>query len=96
MMDVSGIVHVGNVKVTTTNYRGMSPEELADEAMADILDVRGNPPEAVRQQLAAFQERLRDVLLFYMRKAQQHERANIYGALVKNGAEDVAKIIRDM
>ena len=96
MMDVAGIMHVGNVKVTTTNYRGLSPEELAAEAMADILDVRGNPPEAIRQQLAAFQDRLRDVLLFYMRKAQQQERVNIYGALMKNGAEDIAKIIRDM
>lgn len=96
MMDVAGIMHVGNVKVTTTNYRGLSPEELAEEAMGRILDVRGNPPDAIRQQLAAFQGHLREVLLYYMRKAQQQERANIYGALMKNGAEDIAKIIRDM
>lgn len=95
-MDVLGVSGTGNVSVTITNHRGMSPEELADEAMAAILDVRGNPPEIIRQQLEAFRERLRGVLLHYMRKAQTHERANIYGALMKHGAEDIAKIIKDM
>jgi hypothetical protein len=95
MMNVAGI-GLGNVSVTITNYRGMSPEELADAAMKEILDVRGNPPEIIRQQLVAFQDRLRDVLVRYFRKAQAEERNNIYGALVKHGAADIAQIIRNM
>lgn len=95
-MDVAGVSGVSNVSVTVRNYRGMSAEELAEEAMKAILDVRGNPPEIIRQQLMAFQNRLRDVLVDFFRKAQAEERNNIYGALVRHGAADIAKIIRDM
>lgn len=95
-MDILGVPGVGNVSVTVRNYRGMSAEELADDAMKAILDVRGNPPEIIRQQLVAFQNRLRDVLVDFFKKAQAEERNNIYGALIRHGAADVAKIIRDM
>lgn len=95
-MDVAGAAGTGNVTVTIRDYRGMSAEEITDEAMKAILDVRGNPPDIVRQQLEAFKWRLREVLLDYFRKAQQHERANIYGALVRNGAADLAKIIKEL
>lgn len=94
--DVASITTVGDVSVTIRNFRGMSPEEITEQAMARILDVRGNPPEIVRQQLEAFKDHLKEVLLDFFRDAQRHERANIYGALMRNGAAEMAKIIKDL
>lgn len=94
--DVASISTVGDVSVTVRNFRGMSPEEITEEAMKRILDVRGNPPEIVRQQLEAFKGHLKEVLLEFFRDAQRHERANIYGALMRNGAAEMAKIIKDL
>jgi len=95
-MEAFGTPDLGSVEVRIKNYSGLSPEELTEEAMAAILDVRGNPPDIVKQQLVAFQGRLQAVLLAHTVKAMEQERVNIYGALVREGRSDLAQIVKDI
>ena len=96
MISTRGGGGVGDVTVAIKNYGGASAEEITDDAMRAILSVEGEPPEIVKQQLIAFQGRLRVVLLKYFKIAQEQERFNIYGQLMKQGSSDLAKIIGNM
>lgn len=96
MIEVPGVTDLGSVQVKIKNFGGLSAEEMTEQVMRDILDVRGNPPDIVRQQLVAFQGRLHAVLLAHTIKAMEQERYNIYGALVREGRNDLAQIVKDI
>lgn len=85
---------VGDAKIMTTNNRGHSPEELAELAMGKIINIRGDVPEPIRAQVEAYTDRLREILLFYLRKAQSEERATIVAMLDRYGHSDITKHLR--
>ena len=94
MMSNQGFVSVGSVNVITTDYRGHTPEELADMAVEKIIHVGQNSHPAIIEQARAFRENIRAVLIESFRQAQQSERTTIIGSLTKNGFEDIANLIR--
>lgn len=60
---------IGNVMVHTTQNRGHSAEELADMALDKIIYVGQDMPEPIKAQALAYRERIRGVLILYMRQA---------------------------
>ena len=88
--------NVGNVLVHTTDYRGATPEELADRALDRIIFVGGNSHPVIVQQAIAFREQIRSVLEFYMREAQQAERTTICGKLTQQGRADLSSLIQNI
>jgi hypothetical protein len=87
---------IGDVSVFTADYRGHTPEELADMAVTKIIYVGRNSHPAIIDQAKAYREEIRTVLTHYFRMAQEAERANIFGALTKHGSADIAELIRRM
>ena len=73
---------VGTVDVHTTHNRGHSAEELADMALDKIIHVGDNAPPPIRDQALAYRERLRDVLVFYMRQAMLSARVTLRAEIV--------------
>lgn len=90
----SGKPEVGTVNVVTLDYRGFTPEELAEMALARIISVGEASHPAIIAQALAFKDDIRKVLVHYMRMAQQSEQGNIYGRLAKHGQADTAEMIK--
>jgi hypothetical protein len=87
---------VGSVVVHTADYRGHTPEELAQLALDKMIYVGDNAHPLIADQARAFKEGLRTILIHYLKMAQESERTTICGHLIKGGHADLAEIIRSM
>ena len=80
--------------VHTTSGRGLNADELTAMAMAKILFVSDQAPPAIREQAAAFKDRIEFVLRTYITQAQKSERTTVCGILEQAGQHDAAALIR--
>ncbi len=96
MLGNNGTSEVGSVIVHTVDYRGHTPEELAELALAKIINVGEKSHPVIIAQALAFKDNIREILVHYMRLAQQSQHGTIYGTLVKQGHEDLAKVIKQV
>ena len=60
---------IGDVVVKTTQNRGLSPEELAERAVEQIVSVSGSVDPMVRQQAEVFKSRIYQVVLGIINQA---------------------------
>jgi predicted RNA-binding protein with PUA domain len=95
MLDAMGGT-VGSPVVITTDYRGLTPDELADLAMDKILSVSVAAPKEIREQALTYRALIRDVVLDHMRQAVMHDRVTIANALTKAGAPELASIVKEI
>ena len=84
----------GIVEVQTTQHRGFTPEEVADRCLTKLLSVSDTASPAIRDQAIAYKERMRTVLVFYMKEAVQSDRTTVNNALLDAGHKDLAELIR--
>jgi len=82
-----------DVKVVTTQNRGHTPEELAERAMEKMLSVSETADPAIKAQAYAYRDRIKYLLIFYMREAIRSDRTTICAELAKQGHADLAHII---
>lgn len=82
------------VSVIATSGRGMTPEEVADLAMAKIIHVADTAPPEIAAQANAFKDRLRTVVTHYMKQAVASDRTTVYNALTDAGHPELAELIR--
>lgn len=85
---------LGGVRVHTTSNRGFTPEEIAERALDKIIYIGEQSHPAIRDQAQTFKASIRDVLIFYLREAQNSERTTIAAKLAVQGQEDLAQLIR--
>jgi hypothetical protein len=93
MISVSGGFEVGEVKAFGTSGRGLSVDEVADLALNKMLGVADSAPPVIRDQAQAFKERLRSVLVHYMRQAVRSDRTTLFNQLNKAGQHEAANLI---
>ena len=94
MFKANGQGDVGQVQVFTSNEGGHSPEQIADMAVNKIIAVSETAPPPIRDQALAYRNKIKDVILYYMRKMAQSERTTMWALLRKQGHEDMSEIIR--
>ena len=94
MFKANGLGDVGNVSVFTSTDGGHSPEQLAEMAMNKIMLVSETAPPPIRDQAVAYRNKVKDILVCYLRKMAQSERTTIWALLKKQGHADMAEIIR--
>ena len=94
MVEANGQGDVGQVQVFTSNEGGHSPEQIADMAVNKIIAVSETAPPPIRDQALAYRNKIKDVILYYMRKMAQSERTTVWALLRKQGHEDMAEMIR--
>lgn len=82
------------VSVISTSGRGMTPEEVADLAMSKIMHVADTAPPEIAAQANAFKDRLKTVVLHYMKQAVASDRTTVYSALTDAGHPELAELIR--
>jgi signal transduction protein with GAF and PtsI domain len=84
---------IGGLSVVTTDYRGFTPDELADRALHRIIKIGDSSHPAIRDQALAFKEQIRSVILLYMREAIQQDRATIAQKLREAGHPELVAVI---
>ena len=76
-------MEIGNVFVQTTDHRGFTPEEIAERAINRVRSVET-------------EDRLKQVLIEYLREAQESERKTIRERLSQLGHSDIANLLGDL
>ena len=94
MFQANGQGDVGQIKVFTSTNGGHSPEQIAEMAMNKIMSINETAPPQIRDQALAYRNKIKDVILYYMRKMAQSERTTMWALLRKQGHKDMAEIIR--
>ena len=69
MFEIAVKSNIGDVVVKTTEYRGLSPEELAERAVEQIVGISSSVDPIVRQQAEAFLSRIYHVVLGFIKQA---------------------------
>ena len=85
---------LGDLGVTTTDYRGHSIEEVAKMATDKLISVSDTAPEPIKTQAHAFRELCQKVIAYYMQEAVNNHMCTICNLLEKQGQKDLANIIR--
>ena len=85
---------LGDLGVTTTDYRGHSIEEVAKMATDKLISVSDSAPEPIRLQAHAFKEKCQKVITHYMQEAVNNHICTVCNILEKQGQQDLANIIR--
>ena len=93
MLDGSGMLKVGAVKVATTDGRGFTPEEWAEACMRHIIHVGDDANPLLRDQALAYREQVKAVITLYMTKAIQSDRTTLFNLLANQGHKDMADIL---
>ena len=84
------------VGVRTTEGRGFTPDELAEQCVQKIISVSEESHPAVRDQARAFSKHIEKLVAFYMRQAIRSDRTTVYNALTEAGHSDLADLIRKL
>ena len=86
--------NMGDVVVKTTERRGLSPEELAERAVEQIVSVSSSVDPVVRQQAEAFRSRIYHVVLGIIKQAIKSDRTTLINEFIQQGQSDTADILR--
>lgn len=94
MLSVIGPAEIGSVLVSTTSNRGFTPEELAEQAMNKIMYVGEQSHPAIRDQAQAFQEHIKAVMVFYMKRAIESHNTTVANRLREAGHEAIIPLLK--
>jgi len=92
----SGASKAGAVTVATTEHTGMSVEYWADRALERIIHVAPDSQSIIKEQAEAYRERIRAVLVHYIRQAIKSDRTTLYNLFIQQGESDMAEILRKL
>lgn len=84
------------VDVKTTNNRGFSPEELAEQCVQKLITVSDSAHPGIRDQARAYSKHIETLVAYYMRQAIRSDRTTVYNALKDAGNPELAELIRKL
>ena len=86
--------HANLVDIRTTESRGFTPDELAEQCVQKIISVSDNAHPGVRDQARAFSKHIEMLVANYMRQAIRSDRTTVCNALKDAGHPELAELIR--
>ena len=93
-IDVNVPQHEQIVGVRTTENRGFSPEELAEQCVEKIVLVSDTAHPSIRDQARAFSKHVETLVAAYMRQAIRSDRTTVCNAIKDAGHPQLAELIR--
>ena len=93
MLSASGGAELGTVLVHSVSNRGFTPEELAEQALNKIIYVGDQSHPAIREQAQAFQNHIREVLVFYMNRAIESRNTTLANRFTEAGHPELIKLL---
>lgn len=89
-----GFGGVGSFMVRTTQERGFTVEEIAEDLLNKLLFISSEAHPAIREQAMAYRDQIRPAIIHYMKQAVRSDRTTLSAQLAKQGHHDMAEIIR--
>lgn len=89
-------MNLGSVNVFTTVNRGFTAEEIAERALDKIIYVGDQSHPVITEQARAFKGYIKDVLIQYLREAQESERITLAAKLSQAGHPEIAKLLGEL
>lgn len=80
--------------VKTSDFGGLSMEDLAELCARRIIVVSESASPIIREQAKFFESQLKGVLLEYLNRAKQSERATCIQSCLQGGYSDAAAFLR--
>lgn len=93
MFSANGAADVGNIMIHKVDNRGFTPEELAEQALNKIIYVGDQSHPAIREQAQAFQNHIREVLIFYMKRAIESRNTTLVNRFNEAGHPELTKLL---
>jgi hypothetical protein len=90
-------LHAGKIAdpiVKTSDFGGLSCEDLAELCADKIISVAENAPPAIREQAKFFRERVQKAVFEHLKQAKRAERATCIQICVQGGEQDAANLLR--
>ena len=94
MLELNATVEPGTCEVHTTEYRGFTPEEIAERAVTKIVSVADGADPVVIEQAEAFKRRVFYVIVKACKDAIKSDRTTLFNLLDQQGHKDMADILR--
>ena len=82
------------IGVKTTDNRGFTPDELAEQCVDKIISVSDSAHPGIRDQARAFSKHVETLVAYYMRQAIRSDRTTVYNAIKDAGHPELAELIR--
>tara|TARA_R110000751_G_scaffold217383_1_gene320413 strand:- start:335 stop:622 length:288 start_codon:yes stop_codon:yes gene_type:complete len=79
--------------VMTTSYGGMTPEQVAELALAKIIYVGKDASPLLKEQAEAYKDSIRKVLVHYMKQAIKSNHTTIANKLHEAGHSELTKLL---
>lgn len=93
MLSTTGGAELGTVLVHSVSNRGFTPEELAEQALNKIIYVGDQSHPAIREQAQAYREHIREVLVFYMKRAVESRNTTLSNRFTEAGHPELIKLL---
>lgn len=93
MFNTEGGLELGDIMVHMVSNRGFSPEELAEQALNKIIYVGDQSHPAIREQAEAFRNHIREVLIFYMKRAIESRNTTLANRFTEAGHPELIKLL---
>lgn len=93
MDNVAEIKQGVDYDVITTSYGGMTPEQVAELALAKIIYVGQDANPLLREQALAYKDNIRQVLVHYMKQAIKSNHTTIANKLHEAGHSELTKLL---
>ena len=96
MIEVNTAGSLGAIEVATQTNRGHSAEFWAEKCTARICGISDNAEPHIRLQAEAFRLAIYNTILYYIKEAINSERCTMRNALIGQGHEDLATILKEL
>lgn len=85
---------LGGITVQATQGRGFTPEEVAERALNKLIYVGENVDPVIRDQALAYRDKLRQILVHYMREAVQSDRTTLANKFKQAGHHELLPLLQ--
>jgi cephalosporin hydroxylase len=93
MFSATSAAEIGEIMVHKVDHRGFNAEELAEQALNRIIYVGDQSHPAIREQAEAFRDHIRQVLIFYMKRAIESRNTTLINRFNEAGHPELIKLL---
>ena len=93
-LDVNVPQNASLVDIKTSDNRGFTPEELAEQCVQKLISVSDSAHPGIRDQARAYSKHIETLVAYYMRQSIRSDRTTVYNALNDAGHPELADLIR--
>lgn len=95
MLSAVGAGSVGTATVMMTSGRGHTPEELTERCVAKLISISDTADPMVQAQAHAFKDKVRTLILHYMKQAVASEHTTLINRFNAAGHPELVALLRE-